>query len=101
MTNSQTHRASIRWSPEQERLGIPDLAKTVDPAWFAGEAACQDGGWSLACKFDRSPRVQGNPSLARVRYVLPDAPHAQLVPGARLQLFERATSKLALVEILD
>jgi len=51
------------------------------------------------CSFDSSPLAQGNPSIAEVRYLMPDAP--PLIPGLRLRLFERGTSQFADVEILD
>jgi hypothetical protein len=93
-------RARIHWSAEQERLGLPNLFQTTDPTWLADEVAATREGWSLICEFDRSPAAQGNPSLATVRYLMPNAPH-RLEPGLRLQMFERATQGFALVEILE
>jgi hypothetical protein len=100
MTDPRTHQASIRWSAEQERKGLPAFSRTVDPSWHIDEVPKQDEGWSLMCNFDSPPVVQGNPSIARVRYLMANAPH-RLVPGLRLQLFERGTSHFADVEILD
>jgi hypothetical protein len=92
--------ALIRWSPEQQRLGLPDLLQTTDPTWLVDEVPVKHEAWSLICEFDRSPAVQGNPSLAAVRYLMPTAPH-RLEPGLRLHMFERDTQCFALVEILD
>jgi hypothetical protein len=100
MTEPRTHQASIRWSTEQERQGLPAFSRTTDPVWLVDEIPKQDEGWSLMCDFDSPPVVQGNPSNARVRYLMPNAPH-RLVPGLRLQLLERGTSRYADVEILD
>ena len=82
-------------------VGLPDLLTTTDPAWLANETPRQDEGWSLVCEFDRPPAEQGNPSLARVHYLFPHAPHSKHIAGTTLQLFEQATSKLAILEILD
>lgn len=101
MSPQRTHAASIRWSSSQERLGLPDEVMVVDPAWLAGEVPKRDASWSLVCEFAATPRRQGNPSLAQVRYLFPEAPHEQLAPGAKLQLFERGTTGVAHVEIID
>jgi hypothetical protein len=100
MTDQKAHRASIRWSPEQQRLGLPQFTRTADPAWHVNDTPKRDEGWTLLCDFERSPALQGNPSTAQVRYLMPNAPHP-LGPGVRLRLFERATSQFADVEILD
>jgi hypothetical protein len=80
MTEPRTHQASIRWSTEQERQGLPAFSRTTDPVWRVDEVPKQDEGWSLMCNFDSPPVVQGNPSIAQVRYLMPDAPH-RLVPA--------------------
>ena len=91
------HRARITWSDAHVRQGLPRLRESVDPAWFAaGEEA-----WSLRCRFDRAPAQQGNPSEARISFVMPEAPHERLTPGAILSLFERATTAHASVEVLE
>jgi hypothetical protein len=99
MMDSRMHQASIRWSAERERQGLPAFERTTDPAWHVDEVPKQDEGWSLMCHFDSAPVVQGNPSIAQVRYLMPNAP--RLVPGLRLRLFEHGTSQFADVEILD
>ena len=100
MTDPHTHQASIRWSAEQDRQGLPAFSRTTDPAWHVDEVPKKDEGRSLMCNFDSLPVVQGNPSIAQVRYLMPNAPH-RLVPGLRLRLFERGTGQYADVEILD
>ncbi len=94
------HRARITWSSGQLERGLPDSSETIDPCWFAGDAIGPEG-WSLVCRFERPPRDQGNPSLAVIQFLMPDAPHHRLVPGALLSLFERATHRRAIVEVLD
>lgn len=94
---SHEHHALIEWSAEQTSRGLPTVLKTTDPAWFApGEEA-----WSVVCEFAIPPSEQGNPSSAKVRFLMPEAPHSQLVVGATLHLFERATCKTALLTITD
>ena len=100
MSDSVTHRASIRWSAEQLRQGLPAFSHTADPTWHVDETPKQDEGWTLMCDFESPPRAQGNPSIAKVRYLIPNAPH-RLVPGLRLRMFERGTGQFADVEILD
>jgi hypothetical protein len=100
MADTVTHRALIRWSAEQERRGLPTFVRTTDPTWRIDEVPKKDEGWSLMCNFESPPAAQGNPSVAHVRYLMPNAPH-HLAPGLRLRLFERGTNQFAEVEILD
>jgi hypothetical protein len=100
-TAPRRHRASIHWSAEYQRKGLPSALRTIDPAWFIDEVPRHDEGWSLVCEFDKAPAEQGNPSLAYVHYLFETAPAARLIAGATLQLFERGTGKLAKVEIID
>ena len=95
------HRALVTWSAEQVRQGLPQISETIDPAWFDDAAPKKGDGWSLVCRFDPSPLQQGNPSAARVRFMVDEAPHERLRPGISLRLFERGTRGLATVEILD
>ena len=94
------HRARVTWSAAQVRRGLPAFERTTDPAWFEVDAPGA-AGWSLQCLFDPPPATQGDPSIARVSFMMPHAPHARLIPGTRLSLFERGSGARALVEILD
>jgi hypothetical protein len=94
---SSEHHATIEWSAEQAGQGLPKILESIDPSWFnPGEEA-----WSIVCQFEIPPSEQGNPSRAIVRFLMPEAPHQLLIPGARLHLFERATAKTALLTITD
>lgn len=95
------HRARITWTDACVERGLPVTDRVVDPAWFADAPGPEAEAWSLVCEFGAPPRKQGNPSIASVRFLVEEAPHARLVPGARLYMFERATSARALVEILE
>jgi hypothetical protein len=74
---------------------------TTDPAWLPGNEPGKGDAWSLKCRFDPPPSVQGNPSSAYVQFLVDEAPDEQLRPGVTLRMFERATQNLATVEIID
>lgn len=93
------HTARITWSDDQVRHGLPDVTQTIDPSWLESDPEGADG-WSLVCRFEEPPRQQGNPSIARVRFLVDTAPHV-LRPGTCLRLFERWTTRYAKVEIID
>ena len=95
------HLARITWSDQYVRLGLPTFGETIDPAWVEDGKHVAPEGWSLVCKFDVPPSIQGSPSQARVRFYVSEAPHDILRPGARLRLFERGTTECAQVEILE
>jgi hypothetical protein len=76
----RTRRASIEWSAEHVRHGLPAIAETTDPAWFIGDAPSAHG-WSLVCRFEWPPSAQGNPSIAVVAFLVAHAPHERLRPG--------------------
>ena len=95
------HLAEITWSEALVRRGLPNFDGTIDPAWIEGARPGKDEGWSLNCTFAAPPSQQGNPSKARVRFLMDEAPHDYLRPGAQLKLFERSTSEYAAVLILD
>jgi hypothetical protein len=94
---SNEHLARIFWSDEQERRGLPAFTRTTDPAWLGPS----EDAWSLVCRFHASPREQGSPSIAKVSFLLEEAPHSRLLPGVKLRIFERSTQQLATVEIID
>ncbi|MDB4883026.1 MAG: hypothetical protein JWL95_1792 [Gemmatimonadetes bacterium] len=89
--------ARITWSAEQVRRGLPAFTRTTDPAWFE----TPEEGLSLVCRFHASPREQGSPSVAQVEFLTENAPHDRLIPGAKLNLFERSTRQLATVDIIE
>lgn len=98
---SRDHLAQITWSAAQVRAGLPVVTETIDPAWLPDTGATTNEGWSLVCRFAAPAAEQGNPSRARVHFLVPDAPHDHLRPGALLSLYERATNMRATVEILE
>ena len=95
------HKAVVTWSASQLHKGLPEISELTDPAWMTTPQAPDSEGWSVTCEFSSSPCEQGNPSQALVAFLVDDAPHDLLVPGAVLRLFERDTADFAQVEILD
>jgi hypothetical protein len=93
------HTALIHWSDQQVKLGLPAISQTADPAWFGDEH--DEEAWTLLCSFPVEPKESGNPTPARVAFLMDDAPHDKLVSGASLRLFERGTRQFALVSIVD
>lgn len=97
----QERLARITWSSQRVRLGLPAAYETMDAAWFGSEPTHGEEGWSLVCRYDEPPRIQGNPTRAWVRFAAAAAPHERLTAGTILRLFEPGTGQTALVEILD
>ena len=97
---SQIHDARIYWSDAHVARGLPSVDRSIDPAWFVEPGRGSEEGWSLKYEFSVPPAVQGTPSMARVEFMMPNAPHERLRPGVWLEVFERATQQHARVEIL-
>ena len=95
------HRARITWSQALTAMGLPAFEETIDPAWLEIGDVGKSDAWSLECRFDEAPSIQGNPSAAHIRFMMPSAPHERLVAGATLYLYEPTTSQLAVVAIED
>ena len=98
---NQMHQARIHWSDAHVAHGLPAIDRSIDPAWFIEPGRGSEEGWSLKYEFPVPPVVQGTPSIARVEFMMPEAPHERLQPGVWLELFERATRQRARVEILS
>jgi hypothetical protein len=50
------------------------------PAVATRGARGEGEGWSLVCNFERPPSAQGDPSIAHVRYLMPNA-QAHMIPS--------------------
>ena len=55
--------------------------------------------WCIVLEFDEPPATQGNPSMARARFLAEKAPVDRLKPGRAFELYEGA-KKVATVEIV-
>jgi hypothetical protein len=82
------------------QLGLPDARDMMDPAWPVDSAPGSGEAWSLALRFDPTPRAQGSPSEGYARFAFDNAPEDWLSEGRVLHLFERATGQYARVEVL-
>ena len=67
---TREHRALVHWSDEHVAHGLSTATESIDPAWFEHDTPGRDDGWSLACSYDTAPDLQGNPSSARVHFLL-------------------------------
>ena len=95
------HRARIRWSASRAQRGLPDTVRYVHAIRFTEDPPpWPDESWSLVCVFDTPPSQQGNPSIARVRFLVDAAPHDRLKPGVKCWLFEGPTQAAA-IEVID
>ena len=96
-------RALIFWTPPEDggRQTLPDGARYSTVSRFDEDPLNSiDDAWSVVITFEKSPVLQGNPSLGSIRFLSEEAPHAKLHMGAKLQLYEGGY-KVAEVKILD
>jgi len=101
MTTTVGHRARFTWTRARVEHGLPDVTKYVNPVQEPGISPPWDvDAWSLVCEFEKSPRSQGNPSIAHVRFLVPGAPAHWLHPGRTLWIWEGA-NHAATIEVLD
>lgn len=56
--------------------------------------------WSVVLDFDRPPLEQGNPSVARAKFLSDSAPIERLMPGRTFELYE-GRKKVAVVRIIS
>lgn len=98
---SRDHEAEITWSSTLVDQGLPTSQRTIQPTWFWDDLPKTTEGWSLVCEFDAPPQRQGNPSRARVHFMMDSAPHDRLGEGVSLRMFEPSSRQYATVRILD
>ena len=89
----------ITWTSARVEAGLCPAEQRTVPSWFGGPKTDED--WSLICNFDPAPSKQGNPTTARVSFLVDGAPHDRLAPGATHWLFEELGESYARVELLD
>ena len=99
---SRSVLAKGHWIPAEEgrRAFLPTGKQygtisrfTVDAGTWLQEA------WSIVLEFDEPPSVQGNPSIARARFLVEKAPVDRLKPGHTFELYE-GKKKVAMVKII-
>ena len=99
---SKSVLAKVHWIPAEEggRAFLPTGKQYATIARFTEDAGARlQEAWSIVLEFDKPPSVQGNPSIARVRFLVEQAPVDRLKPGRAFGLYE-GKKKVAMVEIV-
>lgn len=100
---SKSVHALVHWvPPEQGGLtSLPSGKQYATVSRFAEDADTWfQEAWSIVLEFDEAPLGQGNPSLARARFLVEKAPVDRLKPGRTFELYE-GRKKVAVVEIIE
>ena len=95
--------AKVHWIPSEEggRTSLPTSKRYATVSRFAEDtSAWLQEAWSIVLEFDEPPSAQGNPSIARARFLAEKAPVDRLKPGQAFELYE-GTKKVARVEIVE
>ncbi len=95
-------RAKIHWvQPEQgRRTSLPTGKRYAAVSRFQEDAERWfQEAWSIVLEFDEPPVKQGNPSIARARFLVERAPIERLQPGRAFELYEGKRC-VATVEIM-
>jgi hypothetical protein len=94
--------AKVHWVPPEEggRTSLPTGKKYSTIARFPGDTGTWlQEAWSIVLEFDEPPSAQGNPSMAKARFLAGKAPVDRLKPGRAFELYE-GKKKVAMVEIV-
>ena len=95
--------AKVHWvAPEQGgRMALPTGKQYATVSRFHEDAETWlQEAWSIVLEFDEPPVKQGNPSVARARFLVGSAPVDRLRPGCTFGLYE-GTKHVATVEIIE
>ena len=99
---SRSVLAKVHWIPAEEggRAFLPTGKQYATISRFTEDAGTWlQEAWSMVLEFDEPPSVQGNPSIARARFLVEQAPVDRLQPGHAFELYE-GKKKVALVNII-
>ena len=94
--------AKVHWIPSEEggRTSLPTGKKYATISRFPEDVGTWlQEAWSIVLEFDEPPATQGNPSMARARFLVEKAPVDRLKPGRAFELYE-GKKKVATVEIV-
>ena len=94
--------AKVHWVPPKDggRTSLPTGKTYSTVSRFQEDTgAWLQEAWSIVLAFDEPPVAQGNPSMARARFLVEQAPVDRLKPGRTLELYE-GKKKVAMVEIV-
>jgi hypothetical protein len=96
----KTVPAQVLWLTENLHGRLPAGNRYSTVSRFDEDQTWPSEAWSIVLEFDVPPEVQGNPSLARARFLSPEGPHDRLKAGAHFGLYE-GLRKVADVMILE
>ena len=78
----------------------PPVTRYADIARFPDDGpAWPDGAWTVVLDFPTPPADQDGPIVGTARFLMDDAPHSGLRPGAVFDLY-RGLTYVATVEVL-
>jgi hypothetical protein len=92
----------VHWVPPEEggRTFLPTGKKYSTIARFSENTGTWlQEVWSIVLECDEPPAVQGNPSMAKARFLAGKAPVDRLKPGRAFALYE-GNKKVAMLEIV-
>jgi hypothetical protein len=94
--------AKVYWVPPEEggRTFLPSGKNYSTIARFPEDSGTWlQAAWSIVLEFDDPPAAQGNPSMAKARFLAGQAPVDRLKPGRAFALYE-GNKKVAMVKIV-
>lgn len=100
---SKSVLAKVHWVPPEKggRTVLPAGKQYATVSRFQEDAeSWLQEAWSIVLEFDEPPMNQGNPSLARARFLVASAPVDRLKPGRAFELYE-GKKRVATVEIIE
>lgn len=95
--------AKVYWVPPEKggRTALPAGKQYATVSCFQEDAeSWSQEAWSIVLDFDEPPLKQGNPSMAKARFLVDAAPVDRLKPGRAFDLYE-GTKRVATVEIIE
>ncbi|ETW94370.1 hypothetical protein [Candidatus Entotheonella palauensis] len=95
--------AKVYWVPLEKggRTALPAGKQYATVSCFQEDAeSWPQEAWSIVLEFDEPPLKQGNPSMARARFLVDAAPVDRLKPGRAFDLYE-GVKRVATVEIIE
>lgn len=95
-------RAKVHWIPPDKggRTALPAGQHYTTVSRFQeDDERWRQEAWSIVLEFDEPPAKQGNPSMARARFLVEAAPIERLKPGCAFELYE-GKKCVATVEIM-
>jgi hypothetical protein len=95
--------AKVQWVAPEEggRTSLPTGKKYSTIARFPEDTgAWFQEAWSIVLEFDDPLAPQGNPSMAKARFLAGKAPVGRLTPGCAFELY-KGKKKVAMVEIVE